>query len=367
MKYYIVAGEKSGDLHAANLMKALSALDKQAEFRGFGGDFMQKAGLELVLHYQKMAFMGFFEVLKQLPAIRKYLALCKKDLLKWQPDVVILVDYAGFNLRIAKFAKKKNIKTFYYISPKIWAWNTGRVKSIKKYIDRMFVILHFEQAFYQRFSYRVDYVGNPLYDEIQKFSPTTDFRPKNNLGDKPIIALLPGSRVQEVTKMLAPMLQISAHFPAYRWCVAGVSSLPSTCYQAAFDQKIPVIYDQTYDLLNNATAALVTSGTATLETALFQVPQVVCYKTGTISYHISKWLIKVPYISLVNLLADKEVVKELIQTEFTPENLKKELELVLTQKKESILREYRLLAQKIATPGASQKAAELMVEALSTA
>jgi len=364
MKYYIIAGEKSGDLHASNLIKELKKLDKKAAFRGFGGELMQAAGLDLQVHYRKMAFMGFLEVIKHLPTITKYLSLCKKDIVQWQPDAVILVDYAGFNLRIAQFAKKKKFKTLYYISPKVWAWNTGRAKKIGKIIDKMFVILHFEKAFYQQFNYEVEYVGNPLFDEISNYEADPEFVTRNHLSQRSMIAVLPGSRAQEVSNMLETMLSVAKDFQEHQWFVAGVTSLPSELYEPARALNIPVLYDQTYDLLQNADAALVTSGTATLETALFEVPQVVCYKTSGFSYFIARLLIKVPFISLVNLLAEKEVVKELIQNNFNEFNLKNELATVLTKKREAIKREYKELKEKIATEGTSLTTAKLMLKEL---
>lgn len=362
MKYYIIAGEKSGDLHASNLIQELKKLDKKAEFRGFGGEKMQEAGLDLQVHYQEMAFMGFLEVIKHLPTIRKYLRQCKKDILAWQPDAVILVDYAGFNLRIAKFAKKKKFKTLYYISPKVWAWNTGRAKKIRKIIDKMFVILHFEKAFYKKYNYEVEYVGNPLFDEISKYEADPEFLTRNHLSKRTMIAVLPGSRAQEVQNTLETMLSIAKDFQDCQWFVAGVTSLPEELYEPARILNIPVLYDQTYDLLHHADAALVTSGTATLETALFEVPQVVCYRTSSFSYFIARFLIKVPFISLVNLLAGKKVVRELIQNDFNTFNLQTELTSILNEKREGIKKEYKELKEKISTEGTSLTTAKLMLK-----
>ncbi|PRY04931.1 lipid-A-disaccharide synthase [Pontibacter ummariensis] len=365
MKYYIIAGERSGDLHASNLIKQLRRQDPVAEIRGWGGDMMQEAGMDLVHHYQEMAFMGFAEVFRSLRKILGFLRECKADIKTYQPDVVILVDYAGFNMRIARFAKKHGLKVYYYISPKIWAWNQGRVHKIKKVVDRMFVIMPFEEDFYARFDYKVDYVGNPVNDSVTDHVASTDFRTRNRLyNNKPIIAILPGSRRQEIESMLHVMLSVLPSFRDYQFVVAGVSNFSKAYYeQYNKDPNIKIIYDQTYDLLAHAQAALVTSGTATLETALFGVPQVVCYKTSAISYAIGKMVIKVPYISLVNLIADKPVVTELIQDDFTPKKIIAELKQILFDKyfikkqKEG----YALVRQKIGEYRTAERAAELMV------
>lgn len=360
MRYYLIAGEKSGDLHAANLMRALRLHDEDATFRGFGGDEMQQAGLELVTHYREMAFMGVWEVLTNLLAIRKLLVRCKQDILHWQPDVVILVDYAGFNLRIAEYAKKQGFRTFYYISPKIWAWNQGRAHRIRRVVDRMFVIMHFEKAFYARFGMEVDYVGNPVLDAVRAFVPDPTFEQRHRF-DKPLIAILPGSRRQEIANMLGQMVELAAAFPAWQFVVAGVTNVPRDFYALADAAGLPVIFDQTYDLLHRAHAALVTSGTATLETALFRVPQVVCYRTSPVTYHLAKAVIKVRFLSLVNLIADKKVVTELIQDTFQAANLKAELSRLLDgPARQQVLADYAALYQLIYTPGASQEAARLM-------
>ena len=378
MKYYVIAGERSGDLHAANLIKALKAEDPQAQFRAWGGEGVQLAGAELVTHYRQMAFMGFLEVIKNLRTISGFLKTCRQDILAWQPDVVILVDYAGFNMRIAKFCKRHGIRTFYYISPKVWAWNQNRAYKIKANVDRMFVIFPFEKDFYNRFGYDVDYVGNPLLDEISAFTPNADFLNSNGLSPKPIIALLPGSRHQEVEKMLVLMVQaaqlLEAKLPGkYQFVVAGVGNLPQTLYNriVSFENAKPtlsvsVVYDQSYDLLSHATSALVTSGTATLETALFGVPQVVCYRTSGFSYRIAKALIKVKYLSLVNIIADSPIVPELIQDELTPQNSILELSQTLpgAPQREAQLEGYRKLKELLGEPGASQRTAKLMVEYL---
>jgi lipid-A-disaccharide synthase len=364
LKYYLIAGERSGDMHASNLMKQLKIQDPAAEFRFWGGEQMQAVGGELVTHYREMAFMGFVEVAASIFKISAFLKQCKQDILTWKPDVVILVDYAGFNMRIAKFAKEKGFKTFYYISPKIWAWNQGRVHGIKKSVDRMFVIMPFEKDFYQRFDYQTDYIGNPVSDSVNAHQVSADFLQKNGLGEKPIIAVLPGSRKQEIENMLRIMLQVMPDFPEQQFVVAGVSTFSPEFY-AQFTQgtNIKILYEQTYDLLSHAEAALVTSGTATLETALFNVPQIVCYKTSAISYAIGKMVIKVKYISLVNLIADKEVVKELIQDELNPKNISGELKKLLFDKvyRQQQLNGYAEIKAKLGTANTAEQAAKLMV------
>ncbi len=330
MKYYIIAGERSGDLHGANLIKALRERDTDKEIRFWGGDYMKAAGGELVVHYNEIAVMGFWEVLKNYAKLRKFINFCKKDVVSYQPDVLILIDFAGFNMRIAKHAKQNGIKTFYYISPKVWAWNQKRALKIKATVDRMFVILPFEKAFYRKYDYDVDYVGNPLLDAIRDFTPDADFIRNNKLEAKPIIAVLPGSRKQEIDNILDVMLTISSQFTDYQFVVAGIKNMPTELYAAvAPASNVKIVFDQTYDILKNAHAAIVTSGTATLETALFEVPQIVCYKTSSLTYQISKRLIMVDYISLVNLIADKAVVKELIQDDLNAENLKEELNAIV--------------------------------------
>jgi lipid-A-disaccharide synthase len=330
MKYFFVAGERSGDLHASNLIKAIKEKDSSASFRGFGGEYMQEAGMQLLVHYHEMAYMGFLEVLKNLPAIWKYLRQCKQEILRFRPDALVLVDYAGFNLRIARWAKAQGIKVFYYISPKVWAWNQKRALKIKASVDHMFVIMPFEKGFYAAYDYKVDFVGNPLLDAIRAFTPAPDFQQRHRVQDKPLVAVLPGSRRQEIESMLGFMLELIPQFPDYHFVVAGIRNMPQHFYKEALEHpQARVVFDQTYDLLANATAALVTSGTATLETALFEVPQVVCYKTSWLSYQIARRLIRVEYISLVNLIAGREVVKELIQDELRAERLQEELSAIL--------------------------------------
>ena len=361
MKYYLIAGEKSGDLHGANLIRALKKHDENATFRCFGGDEMEKAGATVVKHYAEMSFMGFVSVLLNLNKIRRFIRECEDDILQHQPHVIIFIDYAGFNLRVAEFVKKYGFKTFYYISPKVWAWNTKRAWKIKRIVDRMFCIMTFEKEFYQQFDYEVDYIGNPLFDATQSFQPNPNFIQENQLSDKPIIAILAGSRRQEVKYQLPLMLQMVDLFPDYQFVVAGVTNLDQSQYALAVQANIKVVYNQTYDLLYVATAALVTSGTATLETALFNVPQVVCYKGDFFSMVIAWLVIKIKYVSLVNLSAGKEVVKELLQYDITKEALQKELQKALHENREKILADYQELKAKIQTEeSASETAARLM-------
>lgn len=364
MKYYLIAGERSGDLHGSNLIKAIRRHDSEAECRAWGGEMMQEAGAELVTHYADMAFMGFWEVAKNLGTISGFMKKCKADILAYRPDAVILIDYAGFNMRIAQFAKKHGIRTFYYISPKVWAWNQKRALKLKRDVDRLFVIFPFEKDFFRQYDCDVDYVGNPLFDAIADFTPNPNFRTAHQLhSTQPIIALLPGSRKQEVEQMLTLMTQTKSQFPNYQFVIAAVSNLPLELYRPFLSQGVSLVTDAAYDLLSVATAALVTSGTATLETALFEVPQVVCYKTGTISYAIAKQLIRVPYISLVNLVAQKEVVKELIQGDLTPTNVATELQAILPEgtKRTQQLEGYRQVKAILGEKGASERAGRLMV------
>jgi lipid-A-disaccharide synthase len=365
MKYYLIAGEASGDLHGANLMKAILKNDPQAQFRFWGGDKMKAVGGTLVKHYRKLAFMGFTEVLMNLGTIRKNFAFCKKELIRFAPDVVILIDYPGFNLRMAKFAHKKGMKVVFYISPTIWAWKQSRVYQVKKYVDRMLVILPFEKDFYARFGYRADFVGHPLLDELaeEKRMDRESFFKQNGLPDKPLVAVLPGSRVQEIKKILPVMQQVTGRFPEYQFVVAGVKSVPRTVYT---DYGIPVVFDQTHVLLREARAALVASGTATLETALLEVPQVVGYKMNGFTFFLARMFVHVRFISLVNLILNKEVVKELIQHDFTPGNLAAELAGLLENKthRQQILDSYQQLKKQLGTSGASERAAAVVAEVL---
>lgn len=368
MKYYIIAGEPSGDLHASNLIKALKVEDSAADVRCWGGELSQAAGGHLVHHYKKLALMGFLEVATALPTILKALKFCKSDILEWKPDVVILVDFAGFNMRIAKFAKLKGFKVFYYISPKIWAWNSGRAHTIKKYVDKMFCIMPFEKEFYAKYGMQVDYVGNPVNDAVSAFRKNPDFRRANGLDDKPIVAVLPGSRRQEIENMLSFMVSIiPPYLNDYQFVIAAVPHYPSSYYEGFRRHEcVKVVYNKTYDLLANAEAALVTSGTATLETTMFEVPQVVCYKGSTISYLIARALVNVKFISLPNLIAGKRVVTELIQDNFNPANLMVELDKILKDKsfRENQISEYQEIKALLGQPGASETTAKLMVKYL---
>lgn len=361
MKYYLVAGEASGDLHGANLMKALKAEDSDAVFRYFGGDKMQGEGGELVKHYADMAFMGFTEVVLNLRTIFKNLKACKDDLLKWKPDVLILIDFPGFNLKIADFAKANGLKVCYYISPKVWAWNQKRVLKIKKIVDHLFCILPFEVDFYREWGMEVDYVGNPLLDEIAQFSPDVNFSTKNNLGDK-IIALLPGSRKQEIERLLPVMLSVTENYPEYTFAIAAAPTFSEDYYhQFTGTKKVRLHFNNTYNLLNVAHAAIVASGTATLETALFKVPQVVVYRGGAISIAIARMLVKIKFISLVNLIVNKKIVTELIQEDCNSQKLNQELFQILDgEGRKDVLRDYEALMKLMGTPGASSKTAQLI-------
>ncbi len=369
MKFYIIAGEASGDLHAANLIKALKLQDPGFHARGWGGDLMAEQGVHLVKHFRDLAFMGFVEVIANLRTILKNIEFCKKDILDFRPDVLILVDYPGFNLRIAEFASKAGLKVVYYISPQIWAWKQSRVHQIKAHVDQMLVILPFEKEFYAKFDYPVHFVGHPLLDAInnRKESMVPGWKQKNGLPEKPIIALLPGSRKQEISSMLPIMLSVINDFKEYQFVVGGAPSVPASVYsELTSGTEAKVVYGETYSLLENSEAALVTSGTATLETALFNVPEVVCYKGNVISYHIARQLIKIKYISLVNLIMDREVVTELIQAELNRKRLIQELHKITLDKvnRQKMLDEFKVLRQQLGGPGASDRAAKLILDGL---
>ena len=372
MKYYIIAGEASGDLHASNLVAEIKKKDKKAEFRGCGGDLMKAQGVELLKHYRTMAYMGFVEVAVNLRKVLANIAQCKKDIVDYQPDAVILVDYPGFNLRIAKFAHEKGLKVLYYISPQVWAWKRHRVKKIKESVDKMVVIFPFEKAFYNKYGIDVAYVGNPILDELAKFGTANRsmFLRRNSLGERrEIIALLPGSRKQEVKRMLPIMLKVVPQFPQYQFVVACVPSLGKEFYKKIIgNSDVFLVENQTYELLQCSSAALVTSGTATLETALFTVPEVVCYKASGLSYRIAKSMIKVKFISLVNLVVDREVVKELIQGDLTADNIMAELELLLhdSNRQRQILEDYEELKGLLGNSGASARAAEVILDTVKT-
>ena len=380
MKYYIVVGEASGDLHASNLIKKIRQIDSAAQIRGCGGDLMRNAGADLLLHYKDMAFMGFWEVFTHLPEVLGNIKRCKTDILDWKPDVLVLVDYPGFNLRIAKFAKEHHIKVVYYISPQIWAWKKGRIKQIKRDVDEMMVILPFEKDFYAKNGMEVHYVGHPLLDAVSIDLPNRpdvqQFRVNNHLDDREIIALLPGSRKQEINAILPQMLTMTKLFPQYQFVVSTVSWLPKDLY----DKHLPVetgrapslrnnnvitVCDQTYALLANAKAAIVASGTATLETAMIGTPQVVCYAGSELSYLIAKHLISgINYISLPNLIMNAPVVTELIQHDYNTERLEKELRLIAEDVENiaAMKAQYKDLYTKLGDGSASQNAAEVVVQ-----
>ena len=369
MKYFIVSGEASGDLHGANMIKALKKIQPDAEFVGWGGDLMQKEGLRLTKHYKELAFMGFWEVLKNIRTIFKNIRLCKTQIQEEEPDAVIFIDYPGFNLRMTKFAHKQGYKTLYYISPTVWAWKESRIKTIKKYVDRLFVILPFEQQFYAERDCEVEFVGHPLIDAIEDFKQTKaissqEFKSKYGLSEQPIVALLPGSRKQEINKKLPLMLEVAKKHPDYQFIVAGAPGLEKSYYEEVLQgNSIKIIYNDTYNLLNNAYAGLITSGTATLEAALFNVPQVVVYQAGKISYSIAKRLVTIKYISLVNLILDKEVVTELIQNDLTVENLEKEFEKIIDKpNREKMQNDYKQLKELCGGVGASDNIARGIVK-----
>ena len=369
MKYYIIAGEASGDLHGSNLMKSIYKEDKEAQIRFWGGDLMHETGGTLVKHYRDLAFMGFAEVIMNLKTILGNIKKCKKDIASFNPDVLIFIDYPGFNMRIAKWAKERGIKTHYYISPQIWAWKENRITAIKRDVDELYIILPFEKDFYEKkHKFPVHFVGHPLIDAIKNRRVTTEttFRKENNLDEKPIIALLPGSRKQEITKMLSVMVSVVNDFKEYQFVIAGAPSQEFSFYQTFLkNENVHFISNKTYDLLSIAHAALVTSGTATLETALFKVPEVVCYKGSWLSYQIAKRIITLKFISLVNLIMDREVVKELIQDEFNSKNLGLELQKILDpENRDRIFKDYQALEERLGGEGASDKTAKLIVNAI---
>ncbi len=370
MKYYIIAGEPSGDLHASNMIKELLLLDNSIEFKFWGGDLMEQVTHQKpTKHIKDLAFMGFVEVAKNIRTIFKNIRFCKQDILNYKPDVLILIDYPGFNLRIADWAKQQGIRVLYYISPTIWAWKENRVEIVKRACEKMFVILPFEVAVYKKHNYNADYVGHPLLDAIdqeKKNLPTKEsFILKNNLDNKPIIAVLPGSRKQEIEKMFSIMLDVVPKFPEYQFVIAGTTNLPQEAYKKALDKNLKVVFNQTYSLMHNAHAGIIKSGTSTLESALFKLPQVCCYKGGTVSYSIARMVVgdRVKYISLPNLIMDKPVIKELIQTDLTPKNLTTELQLILSgNERNTMLAEYDKLIALLGNSGASKKVAELIYD-----
>jgi lipid-A-disaccharide synthase len=368
MKFYLIAGERSGDLHGGNLIKRLKQGEPGAQFRGFGGDYMREAGMQEVVHYRELAFMGFSEVLANLRTISKKIEQCKRDILQYKPDVIILIDYAGFNMRIAKFAKQQELKVFWYISPKVWAWNQARALTLKANVDKMFVILPFEKDFFKKFDWNVEYVGNPVLDAIKEHRPSAEFKQINQLlTTTKIVALLPGSRQQELKKIIPLMAGVASKAPDIQFVVAAVSNLNQKLYGALKNlSNVKFVHDAAYDVLTVADAAIVTSGTATLETALFQVPQVVVYKTSRITYWIARLIIKVRFISLVNLVADKAVVKEMIQDEASIEKVSAEMKRMLTDEpyRGKMLNEYNNIIQILDTGSASENAARLMLKYL---
>lgn len=364
MKYFIIAGEASGDLHGSNLVKEIKKVDPDADILCWGGNKMQKAGARLLVHYRELAIMGFWEVLMKLGKIFRNLKKCRNEVLEFKPELVILIDYPGFNLRMAKMLKKHNLRVYYYISPKVWAWKKSRIKKIKQYIDRMYVIFPFEKAFYEENDYRVHYYGNPLVEAVEEGMTGTGGRAElvkeYGLGDKPVIALLAGSRLQEINRILPVMSEMEKYYPDYQFVVAGISTIDESVYSSILkDSSVKVIYDSTYKLLSGSDAALVTSGTATLETAIANIPQVVCYRAGRLSYLIARMLVKIRFISLVNLIMDREIVKELIQSELNEKNIVSELNAILPGgwKREIMLENYSALRKMLAGKDASARIA----------
>lgn len=370
LRLYLIAGEASGDLHGSNLMKAIHEEQANVEFRYWGGDLMKEQGGTLVKHIRDLAFMGFLEVAANIRTILKNIKKCKEDILEFKPDAIVLIDYPGFNLRIAEWAKANNIRVIYYISPQVWAWKQSRVHTIKKVVDQMFVILPFERQFYARFDFDVEYLGHPLLDAIEAYRKVEgthqQFLEKNSLDERPIIALLPGSRKQEVSVKLPIMLEAIKGLDNYQIIVGGAPSLSKDFYAGIVNSEVKIIHGQTYDLLASAEAALVTSGTATLETALFNVPEVVCYKSSKISYQIAKRLIKIKFISLVNLIMDREVVKELIQNDCNPRRIRMELTQILKggDKRNEMLKDFAELKEILGGGGASKKVAQSLLKTI---
>ena len=370
MKYYIIAGEASGDLHGSNLMKELKKRDQNAEFRFWGGDLMLEQADNIARHYRELAYMGLVEVLQNLGKIIRNIRFCKSDINNFKPDAVILIDYPGFNLRIARFAKQQGFRVYYYISPKVWAWKQSRVETIKTCVDKMFVILPFEIDFYKKHNFDVDYVGNPILDSIDNKTKSLvskqEFITDNNLDNKPIIALLPGSRKQEINKIIPVMLEIADQYPEHQFVIAATLAIPADYYRSLIpdDSGINIVYDQTYALLKHSFVAVVTSGTATLEAALLNVPEVVGYITSKLSYKVGIRFVRVPYISLVNLIMGKEVVREFIQDEMTGKTIKQELDRLMfdVEYRENMLKDFSELKKVIGKPGASKRVAELILK-----
>lgn len=369
MKYYIIAGEASGDLHAANCMKQVLKLDPSAQFAFTGGDLMEQvSGRKADIHIREMAFMGFVDVLKNIGAIRRNFAKVKKSILDFSPDILLLVDYPGFNLRMAKWAAGKGIRVDYYISPTVWAWKEGRVETIRRYTNRLFVILPFEEAFYARHQHQVYFVGHPLLDAVNEKKATlksrSRFYEEHHLPDKPLIAVLPGSRQQEIDRMLDIMLAVAPRFSKWQFVVAGASTVARDNYKKLAAHNIPVVFDQTYELMTHAEAGIIKSGTSTLESALLRLPQVICYKGGALSFAIGKRVVDVKYIGLPNLILDRPAVKELIQEDLTAGNISKELDLLLNNEmhRKTILDAYDKVSRMLGGGGASEKVASMLVE-----
>ena len=367
MKYYLIAGEASGDMHASNLIRAIKKLDPKAEFRCFGGDMMREAGAALHLHYREIALMGLVEVVKKYPVVLKHKKDCRKDILAYNPDVLILVDFSGFNLPMARFATENNIRVLYYISPKLWAWAKWRVKTIRDFVRKMFVILPFEVDFYKEHLVEAEYYGNPVLDSISHFEdnyrPEIDFRTENGLNEKPIIALLAGSRKQEIEDLLPEMLAVMEHYPGHQFVIAGAPSISPEFYEKfTSGQGVRIVYNQTYPLLKNAIAAIVTSGTATLETALLKIPEVVVYKTNPLTFFFGNFLVKIKYFSLVNLILDKEAVKELLQ-ENLARDIRREMDKLLFDLayRENMLNNYKELRNMLGNPGVADRVADRIV------
>lgn len=368
MKYFLIAGEASGDLHGSNLIKSIHSLDSAAQIACWGGDKMRGAGAHLLQHYRETAFMGFLEVLKNVRTIFRFLEKCKKDIESFQPDVLVLIDYPGFNLRMAEWAHEKNYKIVYYISPQVWAWKAGRVRKIHRYTNKMIVILPFEKDFYKQYNYPVEFVGHPLLDAMQNFIPDKNFRINNQISDGRVVALLPGSREQEIKTMLPLMKNVAEKFQGFQFIIGGLSSVNESIYKKYSEPNMKLVIDKTYDLLNIAEAAIVTSGTATLETALFNVPQMVCYKGSAISFWIGKRLVNVKYISLVNLIMNHEVVREFIQHDANENSVEHELKKLLADGEyiHQMKIMYSTLRIKLGGPGASSRAAAIIIREAKT-
>ncbi|MBP3254488.1 MAG: lipid-A-disaccharide synthase [Bacteroidales bacterium] len=371
MKYYVIAGELSGDKHAALLIRHIKQYDRQAEFRGFGGDNLKAEGVTIVKHINDLAFMGFAEVVAHLPQVLSNISFCKKDILAYKPDCMIFIDYPGFNLRIANFTYQQKIKNFYYISPQVWAWKKGRIKKMQKILDKLYVILPFEKPFYKKHNMEVEYYGNPLLDEISIFKTSENnkenFLKEYSLGNKPIVAILPGSRKQEIKKMLPVQTSIADKYPQFDFVIACVDSFDEEYYKQYIQSKnVKLIFNKTYDILNVAHCGLITSGTATLETALFDVPQCVCYKTSRISYIIGKYVAKIKYISLVNLILNHGVVKELLQSLWNTDDLEKEFRKIAFDEsyRHNMKNDYSVLRSQLGNAGASDMTAKSIVKHL---